>query len=83
MDRIHWTKLWEQMEQLDKGGKAIPFSLSFVKKSTGEIVDVPSCTLTSIHSKGSTLNILVAGQEKPKTIRKCLIIYFNGKSVYQ
>jgi hypothetical protein len=82
MDRIHWTKIRELMEKKDEKGKSVSFSLSYVKKSTGTIVDVPSCTLTSIHSKGSTLNILYAGEDKPRTIRKCLIIKFNGKSVY-
>jgi len=53
-----------------------------VKKGTGEIVDVPGCTITSIHAKGSTINILVDGDRHPKTIRKCLIIEFNGMQVY-
>jgi hypothetical protein len=83
MDRIHWSKLWEQMEKKDINGDIIPVSLSFVKKSTGQIVDVPSCKVTSIHSKGSTLNILRPGDSEPHTIRKCLIIQFNGKTVYQ
>lgn len=82
MDRIHWIKIWELMDKKDAKGRPVPFSVSYVKKSTGAIVNVPSCTLTSFHSKGSTLNILYAGEEKPRKIRKCLIIMFNGKSVY-
>lgn len=76
MKRIHWNEVWRLMEQ----PKA--FSLVYIKKSTGEYRNVPSCTCTSIHAKGSTLNILLPGEEKPKTIRKCLIIEFNGMSVY-
>ena len=82
MERIHWSKIWDIMQEHNDDGTPKAFSFTFVKKSTGAVVDVPSCTLTSIHSKGSTLNVLYHGQEKPKTIRKCLIIKFNGKPVY-
>lgn len=83
MDRIHWSKIWELMEMYDENGKPVPFSISFVKRKTGEWRDVPSCTLSSIHSKGSTLNILLPGEIRPKSIRKCLVMKFNGMSVYQ
>lgn len=82
MERIHWSKLWELMEQRDEYGNPKTFQITFAKKSTGEIVKVPSCTCTSIHAKGSTLNILYAGEVDPKKIRKCLILEFNGMSVY-
>jgi hypothetical protein len=82
MQRIKQSKLWAEMERKDASGTPVPFSLAFVKKSTGEIVQVPKCTCTSIHSKGSTLNIMLDGETRPKTIRKCLIIAFNGASVY-
>jgi hypothetical protein len=82
MQRIKQSELWEKMEQKDTNGVPVPFSLVFVKKSTGAIVHVPKCTCTSIHSKGSTVNIKLDGETHPKTIRKCLIIAFNGASVY-
>lgn len=82
MERIHFSKLFKALEEMEKSPDPVPFSLTFVKRSTGKIVHVPSCTLTSFHTKGSTLNILHPGETKPKSVRKCLITEFNGKSVY-
>jgi hypothetical protein len=70
------------MEAKDAFGKNKPFSIKFVKKSTGEIVKLEGAVCTSIHSAGSTLNIFFPGEFTPKTIQKCLIIEFNGMDVY-
>lgn len=80
--RIHWSEMFKQMEVHGENGSAGRHQLRYVKKSTGEIVNFPECTITSIHAKGSTVNILVLGDTHPKTIRKCLIIEFNGQQVY-
>ena len=80
--RIKQSEIWKEMERKTADGTPIPLSLSFVKKSTGELVQVARCTCTSIHSKGATVNIMIDGEERPKTIRKCLIIAFNGAKVY-
>ncbi|MDR1455535.1 MAG: hypothetical protein LBJ01_07790 [Tannerella sp.] len=80
--RIKISKIWEEMEKKDAAGLPVTFSISYVKKSTGEISCIPGCICTSIHSKGSTVNLMPAGDTRPKTIRKCLIIEFNGASVY-
>ncbi len=82
MKRIHWSEMFKQMEAHGENGSAGRHQLRYVKKGTGEIVDVPGCTITSIHAKGSTVNILVDGDTHPKTIRKCLVIEFNGMQVY-
>lgn len=82
MKRIHWNEIWKLMEEANENGQPKPFSLIYVKKSTGEWRNVPSCICTSIHTKGSTLNILLPGEITPKTIRKCLVMEFNGISVY-
>ena len=82
MRRIKQSKIWEEMERQAPNGSSIPFSFSFVKKKTGAIVNISKATCTSIHSKGSTVNILIDGEIRPKSIRKCLIITFNSASVY-
>jgi hypothetical protein len=70
------------MEKKKDTGAPELFSISYVKKSSGEIKHLPSCICTSIHSKGSTINIMEEGNEHPKTIRKILIIEFNGMKIY-
>lgn len=82
MNRIKQSKIWEIMERKDDRGNSVPFSLTFVKKSSGELVKIDSCICTSIHSKGNTLNIKLPNENSPKTIRKVLIVEFNGASVY-
>ncbi len=70
------------MEKKDKAGRAIPFTMVYVKKSTGEKKEYSNCRLSSIHIKGVTVNILLDGDVEPQTFRKCLITKFNGLSVY-
>jgi hypothetical protein len=82
MKRIKLSQIWEIMEQKKENGAPAPFSISYVKKKTGEIQHLPHCICTSIHSKGSTVNIMEEGKEYPKTIRKILIVKFNGMNVY-
>lgn len=82
LERIHWTRIWNIMDRRDEHGNRIPFSITYVKISTGEKRVIDSCVMTSIHSKGSTLNILPKGEPRPKKIKKCLITMFNNASVY-
>lgn len=63
-------------------GRPVEFSLQFCKKSTGELITYPKVILTSIHSKGSTINVLPSGETAPRKIRRCLITRFNNIKVY-
>lgn len=63
-------------------GQPLPFSLKFVKQKSGEIRHYPQCVLTSFHSKGDTLNVMLLGETRPRTIKRVLIIEFNNLKVY-
>lgn len=82
MGRIHWSKIWDIMRKRDAQGLPVPFSMVYVKRSTGEKKRYSRCVLSSIHTKGSTVNIKIDGDELPQSFRKCLIIEINGLSVY-
>lgn len=79
---IHWSRIWELMERTDVNNNAVSFQMKFVKVSTGEVREYKSCILTSIHSKGDTINVLPEGETRPRTILKVLIIEFNQNRVY-
>lgn len=79
---IHWSKIWEIMQRRDAKGNLIPFQIKFAKRSTGEIVEYPVCYFTSIHTKGSTVNVMQEGEQRPRTIRRCLIVEFNHHKTY-
>lgn len=81
LEAIHQSKIIELMERTE-GGRPVPFSLEFCKRSTGELVSYPSCTLSSVHSAGATVNIVVDHLESPRKIRRCLITRINGIRVY-
>ena len=81
LDRIHQSKLTEIMERR-KDGRPMEFSLEYCKKSTGELVTYERAVLTSVHSAGSTVNILPTGESSPRKIRRCLITKINGLKVY-
>ena len=69
------------MEERDSAGKPKPFSFQYAKKG-GELETYRNATLSSIHSKGATVNIIPQGEMKPHTFRKILITRFNEFKVY-
>ena len=79
--RIHQSKIWEIMELRDKTNNLIPFSFQYAKLD-GTLKTYEDAVLSSIYSKGATVNIIIKGKSKPHTFRKILIIKFNDKKVY-
>jgi len=69
------------MEEKDRTGKPKPFTFRYAKLD-GELKTYKDATITSIHSKGSTVNIMPAGEKVPHTFRKILIVKFNEYKVY-
>jgi len=69
------------MEEKDRLGKPKPFTFRYAKMN-GEIETYKDATMTSIHSKGVTVNIMPAGEKVPHTFRKILILRFNEFKVY-
>ena len=65
-----------------ENGRPVEFSLQYCKKITGELCNYERCVLTSVHSAGATLNVLVDGEGQPKKLRRCLITRINGMKVY-
>lgn len=81
LDRIHQSKITEIMERR-RNGRPLEFALQYCKRSTGELVTYERAVLTSVHSRGGTVNILPAGESSPRKIRRCLITRINGMKVY-
>lgn len=69
------------MERRSKG-RPVEFSLQFCKKSSGELITYERAVLSSVHSAGSTVNVLPIGESSPRKIRRCLITRINGMKVY-
>jgi len=64
-----------------EAGKPKPFSFQYGKLN-GELVNYENANFSSIYSKGTTVNIILFGDKKPKTFRKILITRFNEFKVY-
>jgi hypothetical protein len=79
--RIHLSKIWKIMEQTDSKGKALAFSFQYAKKN-GELLIYKNATLSSIFSKGATVNILLEGENKPHTFRKIAFTRINDFKIY-
>jgi hypothetical protein len=77
--RIHISKIWTKMEEKDRRGKLKPFSFQYAKIN-GELVNYSNAVMTSIFSKGATVNIRV--NDETKSFRKILIMRFNEFKVY-
>lgn len=77
---IKLSEIWSKMEEKEFG-KPKPFSFQ-VAKMNGELATYENASLTSIHSKGNTFNVLIKGELKPKTFRKILVTRFNEFKVY-
>lgn len=67
------------MEVKDRRGKLKRFSFQYAKKN-GELVNYTDAEMTSIHSKGATVNIKV--NDEIKTFRKICFMRFNEFKVY-
>lgn len=78
---IHLSKIQRIMERKDKDGKPVPFSLKYVKKSTGEIIFIQGAVLTSAYYAG-TVNIMITESMETRTLILPLIIEFNNNPVY-
>ena len=69
------------MEETYRLGKPKPFTFKYAKPD-GELKIYKDAVMTSIHSKGATVNIMPAGEKVPHTFRKILILRFNEFKVY-
>lgn len=78
---LHYSKMMDIMLKT-LNGKPAPFSLVYVKKSTGEIVRFRKCRFSSMHAEGGTVNIFKDGETHPVKIRRCLVLYINAFKIY-
>lgn len=81
LERIHQSKVLEIMQRR-QDGRPLEFSVTYCKRSTGELVTYQRAILSSVHSAGATVNILRVGEAHPRKIRRCLITHINGMKVY-
>jgi len=70
------------MERKDEDKRRIPFSLKFVKMSSGQVVEVKNAVCTSSFHEGITCNILLLPSMQLRKIRRISIIEFNKQEVY-
>ena len=78
---LHRSRILDIMKRT-VGRTPVPFTMKFVKVSTGEIIQTGDVVLTSNHSLGDTINVkfIESGQ-----IRKVLlhsIIEINGEEIF-
>lgn len=78
---LHFSKILTIAQRKGKNLKPVPFSLKYVKASTGEIITISNATLTSSHNSG-TMNIKIANSGQIRKITIALIIEFNNTPIY-
>ncbi len=78
---LHFSKIIPLAGRKDSRGIPLPFSLCYVKVSTGEIIGIDSAVLTSSFHKG-TMNIKVLSSGKIRKVIIPLIVEYNGSPVY-
>ena len=75
------------MQQKDDRGRYKMFSFSYVRlnesrEGNGSIENYEVAYFSSIHAKGSTVNIRIRGERFPRKFIRCMIIRINGKKIY-
>ena len=88
--RVKQSEVWKEMQKKDERGRYKMFSFSYVRLKdsregngvAGSIEHYEYACFTSIHSKGSTVNIRVRGEHFPRKFVRCMIIKINGKKIY-
>lgn len=78
---IHISKIPLIIERNDERGNRVPFTISFIKKSTGEIVH-GECICTSYFGNNKTLNLKFVSSGQTRKIHLIQIIKFNNKQVF-
>jgi hypothetical protein len=79
---IHFSALRAIMERRDSNGDPLPFSLVYVKKSTGEKISIENAVLTSWSHPGNSFNVKLLNSGQVRKLLLTLVTEFNGKSVY-
>lgn len=70
------------MERVSPGKKKVPFSMKFVKQSTGEVVNVEKAICTSTFAENRTANIMFLPSEQIRKISMLSILSFNDEEVF-
>lgn len=72
------------MERVDKNKKRVPFSIGFVKMSTGEVVHGKEvvCTSSNNGDGSPTVNIMFLPSMEIRKIHIISVIQFNEHTVY-
>ena len=78
---LHFSKIQTIAKRKDKQGMPVPFSLRYVKKSTGEIIHIEQAVATSDNSKG-TLNIKLLPSGQIRKLILPLVIEINNTPVF-
>ena len=78
---LHFSKILHVAGRKDGRGKPLPFSLKYVKVSTGEVITVEKAVITSSFHQG-TMNIKLLPSGQIRKIIIALIIEFNQSPVY-
>jgi hypothetical protein len=79
---LNWSAIYAVVEKKDKNGIPVEFSMSFVKRSTGDIVDITRCVCTSSHFRPRTINIKCLPSEEIRKVRCCCITKINDSEIY-
>ena len=78
---IHISKVHELATRTDAHGQLVPFTVTFIKLSTGEII-TGTVVCTSKYFQNRTLNLKWVDSSAFRTIRIITIIAFNGIETY-
>jgi len=78
---IHISRIPQIMERKDRHGKPVPFSLKYVKVSTGEIIEISNAVLTSTYHYG-TVNIMLLESKQLRKLHLPLIVEFNKTQTF-
>ena len=79
---LHWSAIYNVVERKDSTGMPVEFSLVFVKKSTGDIVNAERVVCTSSHFRPRSINIMFVVSREIRKVRCVSIIEINGVEVY-
>ena len=70
------------MEKKDPNGRRLPFSLNFVKASTGVVVSVNQAVLTYSYEGNRTYNLKMLPSGQVRKIRQLSVVEFEGDAIH-
>lgn len=82
MANLHYTQISRLVEKKDGNGNLVPFSITYIKRSTGERIIMDNVVCTSSHHRPVSINVKSNTSEEIRKLRAILVEQINSTKIF-